>query len=94
MAQNKKIPLSLRRRLALDITSKVYDHRVEEHQLRQLFWECTLKCNLNCRHCGSDCKTIAGQRDMPMADFLNVLDQVKTHTDPHHVFVVIPAVNR
>ena len=89
MAQNKKIPLSLRRRLALDITSKVYDHRVEEHQLRQLFWECTLKCNLNCRHCGSDCKTIAGQRDMPMADFLNVLDQVKTHTDPHHVFVVI-----
>lgn len=22
------------------------------HPLRQLFWECTLRCNLACRHCG------------------------------------------
>ena len=21
------------------------------HPLRQLFWECTLRCNLACRHC-------------------------------------------
>lgn len=23
--------------------------------LRYLFWECSLRCNMNCRHCGSDC---------------------------------------
>jgi MoaA/NifB/PqqE/SkfB family radical SAM enzyme len=26
-----------------------------EHRLAYLFWECTLRCNLSCRHCGSDC---------------------------------------
>lgn len=26
-----------------------------EHPLRYLFWEATLRCNLNCLHCGSDC---------------------------------------
>ncbi|MDH5559839.1 MAG: radical SAM protein [Deltaproteobacteria bacterium] len=25
------------------------------HPLRYLFWEATLRCNLECRHCGSDC---------------------------------------
>jgi len=27
----------------------------DEHPLRYLFWEATLRCNLACRHCGSDC---------------------------------------
>jgi len=26
-----------------------------DHPLRYLFWEATLRCNLACRHCGSDC---------------------------------------
>lgn len=25
------------------------------HELRYLFWECTLHCNLSCAHCGSRC---------------------------------------
>ena len=25
------------------------------HELNYLFWECTLRCNLQCLHCGSDC---------------------------------------
>lgn len=89
MSKDKIIPLTLRRRLALDVASKIYDCRVEEHQLRQIFWECTLRCNLNCRHCGSDCKAVAEQQDMPLADFVKVLDNVRAHTDPHHVFVAV-----
>ncbi len=27
----------------------------EHHPLRYLFWESTLRCTLNCLHCGSDC---------------------------------------
>ena len=63
--------------------------RVQEHTLRQLFWECTLRCNLNCRHCGSDCRASSSQRDMPLEDFLKVLDQISPHVQPHSVFVVI-----
>lgn len=49
------------------------------HPLRQLFWECTLNCNLSCRHCGSDCRKEVRTNEMPLEDFLPVLDVVKTH---------------
>lgn len=51
----------------------------EHHPLRQLFWECTLRCNLSCRHCGSDCKRDDQRPEMPLADFLPVLDEVRAH---------------
>lgn len=47
------------------------------HPLRQLFWECTLNCNLSCKHCGSDCKKSVHTKDMPLSDFLPVLDEIK-----------------
>ena len=81
--------LGLRRRLAREIWRKLEGDNVKSHPLRQLFWECTLRCNLNCRHCGSDCKMVAQQKDMPLEDFLGVLDNIATHTDPHKVFVII-----
>lgn len=81
--------LGLRRRLALEIWRYLEDDMVKHHPLRQLFWECTLRCNLNCRHCGSDCKNVATQPDMPIDDFLGVLDNIAAHTDPHKVFVII-----
>ncbi|MBR4365836.1 MAG: TIGR04133 family radical SAM/SPASM protein [Bacteroidaceae bacterium] len=49
------------------------------HPLRQLFWECTLNCNLNCRHCGSDCKKDSAIKEMPLDDFLPVLDDIRLH---------------
>ncbi len=84
-----KFPLSLRRRLALEAWRLNEKQRIKEHPLRQLFWECTLRCNLNCRHCGSDCKTEATQPDMPKEDFLKVLNNIAANTNPNKVFVVI-----
>lgn len=82
-------PLSLRRRLALEAWRLNENIRIEKHELRQLFWECTLRCNLSCRHCGSDCKSVAAQPDMPKEDFLRVLDNIATKTNPNNVFVII-----
>lgn len=84
-----KFPLSLRRRIALELWHSNRKKYIAEHPLRQLFWECTLRCNLSCRHCGSDCKQVATQPDMPVEDFLRVLDNIATHTDPHKVFIVV-----
>lgn len=50
-----------------------------QHPLRQLFWECTLNCNLSCMHCGSDCKKETKSNEMPLDDFLPVLDEIKRH---------------
>ena len=57
------------------------------HPLRQLFWECTLRCNLACRHCGSDCRKEAAVSDMPLEHFERVLDDVATMTNPADVLV-------
>ena len=51
--------------------------QIRRHRLDYLFWECTLRCNLNCRHCGSDCLKSSGIPDMPRADFLRGLDDIK-----------------
>jgi len=81
--------LDLRHRIALDIHNALQRDVRRNHPLEQLFWECTLRCNLACRHCGSDCKTVAQVPDMPRADFLRVLDSVNARCEPHSVFVII-----
>jgi radical SAM enzyme (rSAM/lipoprotein system) len=81
--------LSLRRRIALNVARSLRRSSVEGHPLRQLFWECTLRCNLRCLHCGSDCKQEAMTPDIPKEDFFRVLDLIAAKTDPHEVFVVV-----
>lgn len=79
----------LRKRLALNIFSDLYASTVAEHRLDTLFWECTLRCNLACRHCGSDCRVDPAVADMPLDDFLKVLDeQITPHTDPSNVLII------
>ena len=79
--------IGLRRRLALNISRTLLDDVTKKHRLVQLFWECTLRCNLSCRHCGSDCKATAGCKDMPLEDFARVLDSVAAAQDPHLVMI-------
>lgn len=81
--------ISIRRRLALEIVRLQRKQRVEAHTMRQLFWECTQRCNLNCRHCGSDCKVSSLQPDMPAADFLAAVDELLPHVDRHRLNIVI-----
>ena len=81
--------IGIRKRLALKIFKGMYDDVVERHNLRTLFWECTLRCNLRCRHCGSDCRMDVSESDMPLADFLKVLDtEVTPNVDPSKVLII------
>ncbi len=57
-----------------------------KHELNYLFWECTTRCNLNCQHCGSDCTKDSLQKDMPLEDFLKVLDTLE---NPAKNFTVV-----
>lgn len=81
--------LSVKQRLALELNRKLKSDRRREHSLRQLFWECTWRCNLSCRHCGSDCKSSSTIPDMPADDFLKVAASLLPHIDPHLVSIVI-----
>jgi radical SAM enzyme (rSAM/lipoprotein system) len=55
------------------------EREIKKHELRYLFWECTLRCNLNCLHCGSDCLSSSGVPDMKLEDFVEVLDDIKNN---------------
>lgn len=61
----------------------------EIHELNYLFWECTQRCNLNCRHCGSDCAASSVYKDMPFDDFLKAILPLKERYKRNSVFVVI-----
>ena len=80
--------IPLHKRLSLELHHVVQKQRIDEHFLHQLFWECTLRCNLNCRHCGSDCRMVSEQSDMPLGDFLKVLDEIRSQTDPSDIMVI------
>ena len=81
--------LSLKQRIAFELQMQLIKDQAEKHPLRQLFWECTLRCNMKCRHCGSDCKTSALHPDMPFEDFEKVLRRIKETYDSHKVMIVI-----
>ena len=81
--------LSLRKRMALEVFRKMRANQKKLHPLRQLFWECTQRCNIHCKHCGSDCKRTADIPDMPSEDFLRVVDSLMPHVNPHDVNIVI-----
>lgn len=87
--KNNSGRLSLRKRLGLEIALKIRNNLRELHPLRQLFWECTLQCNLACKHCGSDCRKMSEQKDMPATDFLQVVDSITPHVNPNEVNIII-----
>lgn len=67
---------NIKKRIALELFRSIKKNRAKLHELRTLFWECTLRCNVSCRHCGSDCHVSASVPDMPVEDFLKVIDDI------------------
>lgn len=80
--------LTLKQRVGLELQRSLRKTDEQLHPLRTLFWECTLRCNMRCRHCGSDCKVSPTVPDMPAEDFLRVMDTIAPHVDPHKVFII------
>lgn len=82
-----KIPF--KKRIALNLYKRYKKNESKVHQLNYILWECTLRCNLNCLHCGSDCKKDAAVKDMPAGDFLNAIDQIRDIVNPNETMIVL-----
>ena len=82
--------MNLRKRILFELERLRRKNLQQLHPLQQLFWESTLRCNVHCLHCGSDCSSSEVTPDMPAEDFLRVIDQsVTPHVDPHKVLIII-----
>lgn len=82
-----KIPF--RKKLALNLFRKYRKNESKLHQLSYILWECTLRCNLNCIHCGSDCKKDSSINDMPAEDFFSAIDQTTDILNPNDTMIVL-----
>jgi len=81
--------ISFRKKIALNLYRKFKENESRLHPLTYIFWECTLRCNLNCLHCGSECISDSSIKDMPGEDFYKAIDQVKSITNPHETLIVL-----
>jgi radical SAM enzyme (rSAM/lipoprotein system) len=81
--------ISLRKKLALELFRKYRHNAKSIHQLDYIFWECTLRCNLNCLHCGSDCKKEVQIKDMPVNDFIRAIDDISDIVNPNKTMIVL-----
>lgn len=81
--------MKLNKRLYFNIFRYYRRNQARLHALTYLFWECTLRCNLNCVHCGSDCSKEMLTQDMPLKDFLAVLDTIYPHVNPQKTTIVL-----
>lgn len=59
------------------------------HDLRMLIFEVTQRCNLTCRHCGSDCTRSSAVPDLPADKILEVLEEVGQAYDSERITVMI-----
>lgn len=79
----------LKTAIGLRLFSLYRSMQISLHDLTYLFWECTLRCNLNCRHCGSDCRKESAVPDMPVEDFLQVLDEIRKDHNPSRIMLAL-----
>ncbi|MDR1543229.1 MAG: TIGR04133 family radical SAM/SPASM protein [Prevotellaceae bacterium] len=82
-----KIPF--KKKIALELFRQIKKNDVKLHELTYLFWETTLRCNLRCLHCGSDCKIETPVKDMPKEDFLRVIDEITPFVNPNKTMIAI-----
>lgn len=57
--------------------------------LTYLFWECTLRCNLRCAHCGSSCSPERRDPELTTAQVRGILDTIAEDFDARRIFVSI-----
>jgi len=81
--------IPIRKKVGLELYRQYKNNQTAEHKLTYLMWECTLRCNLACKHCGSDCRKDMQQKDMPLADFLRVVDRITPNVDTRKTMIVI-----
>lgn len=60
-----------------------------EPDLTYLFWECTLKCNLRCLHCGSSCEPTSPLRELTTEEVMGILDTIHEDFDTTRMTVAI-----
>ncbi len=67
-----------------------FDREKETHDLTYLFWECTLACNLACRHCGSRCSPAESRKaDLAGGKVKHIFREVAHDFDASRITIAV-----
>lgn len=80
----------------MGIGTKIQDrlhqiHKQQEiraHHLQYLFLEITKRCNLNCLHCGSDCKKETNSPELTTDSWIKIIDYIKAQFSSNVGFII------
>lgn len=61
---------------------------LNQHNLNYVFLELTRKCNLNCLHCGSDCKSEVNTPELTTSSWLKIISYISENFSDQLVFVL------
>ena len=65
------------------------EYLYHQHQLRYLFWECTLNCNFKCRHCGSRAGEKKYTQELSTEDIKKTFLDISQHFNPRQITVAV-----
>jgi radical SAM protein with 4Fe4S-binding SPASM domain len=81
---------SCRRLAGLYLAKLEFDRQKVENELNYLFWECTLRCNLGCRHCGSMCSpSLVGKNDLSGDEAKRIFQEISQDFDASGIVIAV-----
>jgi len=86
---NKVTLINVKKRFQLWGWRQGVKFNTKVHDLSYFFWETTLRCNLNCRHCGSDCGKDIKFEELSAEKVLKVFRDIAENYDPKKVMIAV-----
>ena len=69
------------------LAKRIKDEQRERHELKELFWECTLTCNAKCKHCGSSAEGKIYPGELTTEEIKSAFKQVADSFDASKIMV-------
>ncbi len=85
---SKFIILSIKSNLQSKLHNIYKQHEINNHHLQYVFLEITKRCNLNCLHCGSDCKKEAQSPELSTESWTKIITYLKDRFSESIAFVI------
>lgn len=71
----------------LELIKKAKEQELENHPLIDLFWECTLTCNANCKHCGSSAEKRKYDGELTTDEIKNAFKQIANDMNSNNILI-------
>jgi radical SAM protein with 4Fe4S-binding SPASM domain len=77
------------KKIDLWVSRRLWNLKAKVHDLNYFFWESTRKCNLSCRHCGSDCYKDEQTPELSSDQVCKVFHDLARSYDPEKIMVAV-----